>query len=97
MTKEQERILAFTQRQFEVHKMYAMYWHAQATTGVAVLRNLSQGREATAEEQETGQTIGWRSLTDQEKIKDALETMKRHLHHMNDCNDVIVELMKEEQ
>lgn len=90
--EEQERSLSYARGQFEIAKMYALYWHAMATTGIAVLRNTAQGREPTEEEKRNGQVISWREHTDQEKIQNALNTMNRHIQRMNELNDFIAEL-----
>ncbi len=94
--KERERRISHATRQFEVHKAYASYWQAMATTGAAKLRNTAQGREPTEEERAAGHCIGWRQKTDDEKVKDALDTSLRHIQHMNECHDTISELMWQE-
>lgn len=93
--KERERRIDHARRQFEVHKAYASYWQAMATTGAAKLRKTQQGREPTEEERAKGMVIGWRDKSDDEKIKDALDTMSRHIQHMNECHDTISTLMWE--
>jgi hypothetical protein len=92
---ENERRLAYARGQFEIAKMYAMYWQAMATTGIATMRNTAQGREPTPEEKERGIVIGWREHSDQEKIKNALETMQQHISRMTELNDYIDMLMSE--
>ncbi len=93
--KEREKRLAYVRGQFEIAKQYAAYWQAMAMTGVATLRKLQQGREPTEEERAKGMCIGWRDLTPEEKTKEALDTMNRHIHHMDELNDAINELMSE--
>lgn len=94
--QEKARLLDYARRQFEIAKMYALYWQTMATTGIATLRNTAQGREPTEEEKANGQVIGWREHTDQEKIANALETMKSHINRMSELNDFIAELMIKE-
>lgn len=86
---DKQRCIEHSKRQFILHQTYAMYWQAMATTGACKLRNTAQGRDPTEEEKAAGQTIGWRPHTDEEKVKDALDTMKRHLEHMWECQDFI--------
>lgn len=94
--KERERRLAYVRGQFEIAKAYASYWCAMATTGAATLRKTQQGREPTEEERAKGICIGWRDHTDEEKTKNALDTMARHIHRMDELNDAISELMEKE-
>lgn len=94
--KERERRLSYARGQFEIAKAYAAYWQAMATTGAATLRDTAQGREVTEEEKARGEVIGWRPHTDLEKTKNALDTMARHIHRMDELNDVISELMEKE-
>lgn len=94
--KEREKRLAYARGQFEIAKLRALQWHAMATTGVATLRKLERGREATEEEKAQGLCMGWRSLTDEEKTKEALDTMQRHIEYMSELNDTINGLMGEE-
>ncbi len=77
--KEREARLSYARNQFEIHKMYAMYWQAMAMTGAATNRNMS---------------VGGVQCTDDEKTRDALETMKRHIHSMAECNDTIDSLIR---
>lgn len=93
--QERQRRIQHTQRQFELHKMWALYWQTMASTGAATQRNTCQGREPTEEEKARGEVIGWRPLTDPEKIKDALDIMKRHLDYMWEYSDVLDELMSQ--
>lgn len=66
--------------QFEIHKAYADYWNAMAVTGVAKSRDITNLA--------TGQ------LTDEEKTKDALDTMLRHIHGMSECKDALLRMRK---
>lgn len=93
--KERQKRLEFAKRQFQIHQTYAMYWQAMALTGVATMRDTAQGRPVTEEERARGESIGWTPHTDQEKIKHALDTMKTHIHLMNECNETISGLMEE--
>lgn len=85
---EKRRCIAHAERQFQIHQSYALYWQTMAMTGAAKLRAVSRGCEKTPEFPD-----GWRELTDQEKTQEALDTMKRHIHLMAECNDAISELM----
>lgn len=62
--------------QILLHKAYAEYWTAVATTGAAKKRELFHG-------------VGPESkpFTDEEKIENALETALRHIHLMRDLVD----------
>lgn len=91
--KEREKRLEYAKRQFEIAKTYALYWQAMAVTGACKLRNTQQGREATEEEKAKGMVMGYRDHTPEEKVANALETMARHIHRMDEVNDVISELM----
>ena len=75
---EREKRIQYARNRFEVHKAYANYWQAMATTGAATLRDISRAGV---------------QLTDEEKTKEALATMLRHIHFMDECNDTINELL----
>lgn len=64
----------YAKLQFEASKMYAMYWHAQAVTGAAANRDIE---------------CAGKQLTDEAKVKDALDTMLRHIHRMNELAEYI--------
>jgi hypothetical protein len=97
LTKEErEHRIAFAQKQFEVFKMYALYWQTMAMTGHATLRNVSQGREPTEEEKALGQSIGWREKTDVEKVEDALGCMMNHIRQMTETIEQIDRLRRGE-
>jgi len=95
--KERQKRLTYARGQFEITKLRALQWHAMATTGIATLRKLDRGREATEEEKAQGLCMGWRPLTDQEKTKEALDTMQRHIEFMSELNATINSLMSEEK
>ena len=57
--------------QKKIHELYAHYWMTMASTGAATQRNISKG--------------DGRQLTDEEKIKDALDTALRHIHIFSEC------------
>lgn len=96
MTSELERQIAFTRGQFEVHKAYVAYWQAMIVSGAATTRDLSRGRKPTEEEKSKGETIAWEQFTDQEKIWEALQCMRRHIEHMTECNELLSELMEKD-
>lgn len=96
MTPELNRQIAYTRGQFEVHKAYVAYWQAMIISGAATTRNLTRGRKPTEEEKAAGQTIGWEALSDQEKIQEALQCMRRHIEYMKECNDLLSELMEKD-
>lgn len=52
----------------------AQWWIAATTNGVAINRNMSHG-------------YGGEQLTDQEKIKEAMDTANRHTDHAQKCLD----------
>lgn len=79
MTKEErDHRIAYAERQFQIAQMQAMRCHASATTGACKLRQTAQGSE-----------IGWRDHSDEEKVQNELDTMKRHIHRMDEINDTI--------
>lgn len=94
--KERERHIKRLENQFEIHRSYAAYWLALATTGAIVRSNKQRGRDPTEEERAKGMTIGWRNLTPEEKIDDALQTAERHIHHMSDLTDALGNLRRED-
>jgi hypothetical protein len=88
--RELKGLLSYQDRQFRIHESYVKYWTAMATTGAAKSRNTQQGREPTEDEKSRGITIGWRDHTEDEKIKSALDTAKRHIQIMVDFQDAMV-------
>lgn len=94
-TDELKKRLAFATGQFEITKLRAMMAFAEATTGVATLRKTQQGREPTEEEKAKGLVIGWRDHSDQEKIKNTLQVMERHIQFMTELNESINILLSE--
>lgn len=57
--------------QMKQHEMLANYWLARATTGEATSRNIKHG-DGTP-------------LTDEELIRDAINTANRHIHLHREC------------
>lgn len=55
------------------------------------LRNISRGCAPNPYNPE-----GWYQLSDEEKLKEEIACMNRHIHFMSECNDSLSELMKEE-
>jgi hypothetical protein len=74
----------YVRNQIEQSKMWAMYWHAQVTSGAYRLRDLRVGLTGGGE----------RPLTDDEKLKDALVTMTSHIHRMSDLAETLAGLDK---
>jgi hypothetical protein len=95
---EQERQcrIAYVEKQFAIRQAYVAYWGAMATTGAAKLRDISQGRKPTPEERERGITLPMRPLTDEEKVADALQTMRRQIELMSEDADILDELRRGE-
>lgn len=87
--KDLHLCLAHTEKQFVIHQTYAMYWHAQAVSGGYKFRDTARGVEATPEEKAAGVPIRFRPQTDDEKLQDALATMKRHIELMSECQDAM--------
>lgn len=94
MTKDESK-LEFMRQQFKRHELYALYWHARAMTGEVKTRKVYVGVALTDEEKATG-LPNERELTDDEKIKDALNKMLRHIHIMNELNDEMGEILFKE-
>lgn len=69
--------------QIEMAKLYAQWWIARAVTGEAKNRDI--------------QTLhGNRQLTDEEKIKDALNTANTHIHRIEELSEKKIEIMLEQ-
>lgn len=81
--------LDLAKRQFEVSKMYALYWQAVAITGAYKFQKTQRGRKVTPEEKAKGEVIGWRDLTDDEKLENTLSTMQNHIRIMSETADFI--------
>lgn len=97
MSKEERaHRIAFSERQFEVFKMRALRAQAIVLTGAYKMRESSQGREPTSEEKERGVVIGWTAHTEEQKLKIALDTMNNFIHLMDECNESIDTLRREE-
>lgn len=79
---EKARRLEYARSQFEQAKAYASYWQAMAVTGVATNRKISKAGV---------------ELTDEEKIREALETSLRHIHRMQEISETIWDLMDSEK
>ena len=63
--------------QFQMFLARAQFFHAEAVTGAYKLRTTQRGSESG----------GWRDLTDEEKLRDCLATMNRHLRHAQEVLD----------
>lgn len=66
---------------------YILLLHAEVTSGAYKLRQVSKGRDPTQEEAAKGMTVCWRPMTDEEKLHDSMETMKRHVNALNELVD----------
>ncbi len=82
----------YVESQMAQAQMFALYWHAMAMTGLATKRTLSKGRKPTPEEEAQG-VVGtqWEPLTDEEKTKEALDTMHRHIHRHIELSEMLAE------
>jgi hypothetical protein len=69
--------IAYGDKQFVQWQTLAMYWHAQVVSGACKGRDMFVGTFNNGE----------RPLTDEEKVAEALATMMRHVHNMNELND----------
>lgn len=82
--------------QYDMTKLFAEHWIAMATTGAAKLADTKKGREPTEEERSQGYVIGWEPLSDEEKIKKALDISLTHIHRLQELTRVIVALQKDD-
>ena len=62
----------------EMKKLWAQWWIARALSGEAANRTMSV----------------WRPLTNDEKIKDALDTSSRHIIDIEELTEIKINLMK---
>lgn len=69
--EEKRKILLTIDQDIALCQTWASYWQAMAITGVAKTRRLFHGVESD-------------ELTDEEKIKDAMNIASTHLHRMSD-------------
>lgn len=67
------------QLDFETSKLWALYWQAQILTGAYKGRKKERGDSTSP--------TGWRQLTEEELLKDSLDTMQRHIHRMSELAD----------
>ena len=77
--KELESRIANNEVQAEQAKLLAMLRHGELVSGAYKLRGLKRGCEPTDEEKADGQVIGFRDMTDEEKLQDTVDTMHRHI------------------
>lgn len=94
---ELEHRIEYGKRQFTIFQTYAMLVQAEIISGAYKFRDTAQGRPVTPEEKARGESIGWRKHTDEEKLQNAINTMKAHIQHMSDANDNIDENRREIQ
>ncbi len=64
--------MTFTEGQIEVTKAYVLYWHTMIVSGAYKNRSISRDG---------------RYLTEPELLREALDTMKRHIHILNEHTD----------
>lgn len=93
---DRENRIERVRQDINLRTLYAQYWMAQATTGIAALRDMKRGREPTPEETANGVIIGWTPLTDQEKIADALQTAESHIDSVRVLGDVLSALLTDD-
>ena len=79
--KQKERVLQTIDDDLEACKLWAMYHHALATTGMAVHRKVSVGG------------ANGRELTATEKIRDSLNTMKSHILRHDELSNLKKQLL----
>lgn len=60
-------------------ELYAALWIAKINSGAYLLYEGKRGREATEEEKERGESMGWRELTDKEKLDYAVNIALTHI------------------
>lgn len=106
MTRKQElkRLIAYNEREFLTFKLQAEYWTAMATTGAAKMRDMRKWVELTPQQQLTISDQNRQDVktghielqkTDDEKTKDALDTVQRHINIMRDFSEAIYDMQKE--
>lgn len=75
------------QMDFEISKTWALYWQAQILTGAY--------KDCKKERGDSTSPTGWRQLTEQELLKDALGTMENHIRMMSELSDTFKSIAKE--
>jgi len=97
ITRKQElvNLIKYQERFIQLSLQRASWWTAMATTGVATTRDTHRGREVTEEERANGQVIGWRPESDDEKVKNALDTAHRHIEIAQEFSDALADCERE--
>ena len=78
--------MTYTDAQLMQIFAYAMRDHAEIVSGAYKLRNTQIGVEPS----------GWRDKTDEEKLKDAIQTMEAHCRWISDLVDAKADEIKKE-
>lgn len=81
LTKEQQASLAVLQARMKMSELWATYWIAQATTGIATKRTIHTGYQ------------GNHKLTPEELIEEALNTAKTHIFNIEEIASNISHLL----
>ncbi len=74
----------FVKAQMELFKMRAMYQHAEIVSGAYKLLTTQRGRKATPDNPNL-----WVDLTNDEKLKESMARMDRHLQFVAECVDLL--------
>lgn len=90
MDNEKQCKLEFLRNEFQIAQAYVSYWHAMALTGVAAQRKMQRMQDGVPHGPDA-----WVNLTPEEKTKEALDTMERHIRRMAEVQQEINKLIKE--
>lgn len=72
----------------KISELNAMRAHAEIVSGAYRLRKLQQG--------DSSEPSGWRDLTDDEKLKDKVEEMCRHITRVRELGETLITAESEE-
>jgi hypothetical protein len=75
------RSIAYEEKKFFIFQSYANYWQASAMTGACKLRDVAN--------------LNGIQHTNEQKVRDALNTMLRHIHRMQETAETISSMQEE--
>ena len=82
--------------QIKQAELFALLWIAKIHSGAYKLSTRQRGREPTDEEKKEGHVIGWRDMTDEEKLRTTENTAVTHIMRVEELHSYKAKMLKGE-
>jgi hypothetical protein len=88
--------LEYCRFQLQEVQAHITFWQTKILSGAYKLDTTKRGREPSEEERAKGEVIGWRDLTDEEKLQGCMGTLHTHVKWVRILGEVYHALLFDE-